>query len=287
MEGDRTKGKGLPELEQVAHAFGITSQGLTVIGKGTNPARTAAQIYCSKKSGSQPQRAYRCDRLSEASAEVALQLKYIPPPLNGLVKDQAAELARALFEWKVNLSRFFSQALGNPETHVVRTHRLRFLAPKDGLATDTVSLDAASDPDADGHVFVTEMELGTHTARELLLRRQCEGAGSSQEVANITQQNFGAENIPAVSLRKVLITWLSALNAVEIQYGLTYVDAHLDNFLLFETENDSQNGEPQSRSTVAGLPAAESRLKLIDLESLQPLGVTFAKSSLHQQRIKL
>lgn len=88
--------------------------------------------------------------------------------------------------------------------------------------------------------FVTQMELAKCTVAEEL-------DGSTVSAG-------------AVSLRQVLLEWIVALAHVEEALGLTYVDAHLGNFALFE------DGQTSVR-------------KLIDLESLQPLRLAFVDST--------
>lgn len=88
-------------------------------------------------------------------------------------------------------------------------------------------------------------------------------SSNSKDTVSITKMQLGdytaeeAIQNDKVSLRQLVRIWLYCLKNVEESYGLTYVDATFENIMLF----------------------GENNWRLIDLESLQPLYLLFARES--------
>jgi hypothetical protein len=237
---------------------------LHIIGRGTNPARTHSRIFA------EGNYAYRCDTLADSGAEVALQCAFIPPPLRDMVAGEAEPLAAALLQWKQNVACFceegrFTPRSGDsagcfPEGCIAGIHgwkRLQLSPGDDGGMVRTH--DGSPRVLCGSEVLVTQMERGGASAKDLINAPSTMGTSTPPDPQAGTFTHAPEPPSRRVSMRGVLAQWLSALNALEVTHGLTYVDAHLGNFLLFNDQATTQYG------------TRTPTFKLVDLESLQPL----------------
>jgi hypothetical protein len=208
------------EKHTIAELFGFDESELLAIGQSTNPARKESRIYSTGRT------AYRLDTWQQSRKELVLQIQHAPLRLSQLIK--AKLTAEDLFDWKKNVGVF------------VEHHQ-----PMSVVKISAIRCDEAEELSSRAR-FATKMERGLHTAKELLL--------PTGQVQLMQERSTGHA---AVSLREVLYKWFAALASAEESYGLTYVDAHLDNFMLCDG----------------------GAWKLIDLESFQPLYLLFEEQS--------